>query len=210
MSIINNNFFVIDYFPDGAGRPYSMDKVWSPELPGYDIYTAPPNLDDFSDRYSVRIKTFKLDGDYFPDDNLISGEMFNLVNDLSVRFISFPVAIDIHRGRVPSKAYYLFYLTNYLSLMDGAGSVYTISRDLDSGRLNTPEDRCLDKVYYEKIDFFKTRDDVSDNLFFCKEISKPVCSVFFKEEFEARGLSGVTFIPIDDSYRYDPWSNFCS
>ncbi|WP_120807061.1 DUF1629 domain-containing protein [Yersinia sp. IP36721] len=208
MSNAENEFFVIEYAPDDAGIPHFMDKEWTPELPGYDLFTAPPSLDDFSDNYAVKVKSYKLDGDYLLNDNLISFEMLMLNSELNVKCISIPVNVYLYKNKAPLKKYFLFYLSSYLSIMDESKSVFTISKDIETGELNTPEAKGLDKVYYEKIDKFKVKDDIKEHLFFCKEISKPVCSLLFKRNFEMLKLTGVTFEKIDDNYKYDAWGGW--
>ncbi|MFG1175844.1 imm11 family protein [Erwiniaceae bacterium CAU 1747] len=203
-----SEFFVIEYSPNDEGIPHFMDKEWVPELPDYDLFTAPPSPDDFSDGYAVKVKSYKLDGDYFPNDNLISSDMLMLLSELNVKCISIPAMVGLYKNKAPSKNYYLFYILSYLSIIDESKSIFTISTDIETGELNTPEDKGLDKIYYEKIDKFKIRGDVQEHLFFCKEISKPVCSLLFKSEFEKLKLTGVTFERIDDNYKYDAWSGW--
>ncbi|MRX40866.1 hypothetical protein GJU43_16375 [Flavobacterium sp. LC2016-23] len=203
-----NDFFVIEYQPNDSGMPHFMDKEWKPELPDYDFFKAPPSSGDFSDHYLAKVKAYNLDGDYFPDDDLISSEMLMLVSKLDVKFISVPIKVSLYRDKTPSNKYFLFYLSSYLSIMDEDSSVFTISKDIETGKLNTPDERGLDNTHYEKIDKFKIRSDIKEHLFFCKEISKPVCSLLFKSEFESLKLRGVKFEKIDDNYKYDPWGDW--
>lgn len=208
MTHSESEFFVIEYSPNDEGIPHFMDKEWVPELPDYDLFTAPPSPDDFADGYTVKVKSYKLDGDYFPNDNLISSDMLMLLSELNVKCISIPTAVGLYKSKAPSKRYYLFYILSYLSIMDESESIFTISTDIETGELNTPEAKGLDKIYYEKIDKFKVKSDIKEHLFFCREISKPVCSSTFKSRYESLKLSGVKFKKIDGNYKYDAWSGW--
>lgn len=203
-----NEFFVIEYSPNDGGIPHFMDKEWMPELPDYDLFTASLIPEDFSDGYVVKIKACKLDGDYFPNDNLISSDMLVLLSELKVKCISIPVRVILYKNKTPSKKYYLFYVLSYLSIMDESKSIFTISKDIETGEVNTPDEKGLDKIYYERIEKFKIRDDINEHLFFCNEISKPVCSLLFKSKFESLNLCGVKFEKIDDNYKYDAWEGW--
>ncbi|EPN1381957.1 MULTISPECIES: imm11 family protein [Providencia] len=203
-----NEFFVIEYSPNDEGIPYFMDQEWVPELPNYDLFTAPPLPEDFSDNYAVKIKAYKLDGDYFSNDNLISSDMLILLSELKVKCISIPVKVRLYKNKTPSKEYYLFYILSYLSIMDESKSIFTISKDIETGEFNTLDEKNLEKIYYERIDKFKIRDDIHEHLFICNEISKPVCSSLFKNKFESLKLCGVKFEKIDDNYKYDAWEGW--
>ena len=192
--------------PDGKGIPYFMDKHWTPELPDYEFYDSPPYEGDFLTVYSLKAKTYQLNGDYLVDENLVSNEMLYLCEKLNVKCIRIPVDINLHRGVRPQKKYFLFFPLSYLSILDKDESTYTISIDLDSGKLNTQEERGLKKTYYESIDKFKIKNNIREHLFFCNEIAASVCSIQFKNEYEALGLTGVSFKEINDNYQYSAWN----
>ncbi|MCU7986726.1 MULTISPECIES: imm11 family protein [Shewanella] len=206
MSINPQAFFIVQSDPDGKGIPYFMDKHWTPELPDYEFYDSPPCEGDFLNAYSLKAKTYQLNGDYLVDENLVSNEMLYLCEKLNVKCIRIPVDINLHRGVRPQKKYFLFFPLSYLSILDKDESTYTISIDLDSGKLNTQEERGLKKTYYESIDKFKIKNNIREHLFFCNEIAASVCSIQFKNEYEALGLTGVSFKEINDNYQYSAWS----
>ncbi|MGI2048854.1 imm11 family protein [Shewanella oncorhynchi] len=206
MSINLQPFFIVQSDPDGKGIPYFMDKHWTPELPDYEFYDSPPCEGDFLTAYSLKAKTYQLNGDYLVDENLVSNEMLYLCEKLNVKCIRIPVDINLHRGVRPQKKYFLFFPLSYLSILDKNESTYTISIDLDSGKLNTQEECGLKKTYYESIDKFKIKNNVREHLFFCNEIAASVCSIQFKNEYEALGLTGVSFKEINEHYQYSAWS----
>lgn len=205
MSAIKKTFFSLKYSPNGQGVPYFIDKDWTPELPDYDFYNFPPCVSDFLTKYDVKIKETKLDGDYLLEDELVSDDFRILCEELDVKCICIPVNVRLQRNKTPEKKYNLFFLTAYISILDQGNSVFNISIDPETGKLNNPEERGLHKVFYDSIDLFKIREDINEHLFFCNEIAAPVCSSDFKEEYENRGLTGITFIEIDDDYKYSAW-----
>ncbi|PHM73080.1 imm11 family protein [Xenorhabdus kozodoii] len=208
MTHTENDFFIVKYSPDGVGIPYFMDKEWNPELPSYDIYKKPPSLEELADKYNIKIKSNQLDGDFFVKDRLVSLDILNLCKELKINCITVPVTIQLYRNKTPKKQYFLFFLSDYISILDPEKSIFSISRDIYTDKLDTPEDKGLDKIYYEKIDKFHIKEDISKHLFFCQELSKPVCSNVFKEKFESLNLKGVEFEIIDDNYKYDAWDGF--
>ncbi|ENY9403738.1 hypothetical protein ACF5F1_004693 [Salmonella enterica] len=201
-------FYVIKYHPDGEGVPYFMDKEWTPDLPDYDIHIKPPSLNDFVDQYHLKAKSYKLNGDYLLEDDLISFGFYELCEKFSVKCICIPVDISLMRGKAPEKKYFIFFNLSYLSILDQSKSIFTISKDIYDGKYHTPEDKGLDKVYYDKIHDFHVIEGIEEHLFFCSDIMRPVCSLSFKEEFERLSLTGIEFIPIDKNYRYDAWDGW--
>lgn len=208
MSNTTEQFYVMEYLPDDAGSPYFMDKEWDPELPDYDIFTAPPKPTDFSPLYRLKSNATQLDGDFLISDNLVSFNFLKLCEEFLVHSVHIPVNISLLRKKKPEKDYYLFFLLDYVEILDREKSDYTISQDVESGLLNTPESRGLDKTYYDAIDLFIVKKEIKNNLFFCRELSKPVCSNSFKEKFEMFGLKGIDFKSIDENFRYDAWAGW--
>lgn len=202
------DFYIIEHLPDRKGVPSFIPKIWLPELPDIHYATEAPLRENFAEKYKLKANAYQLDGDYLISDDLISSGCYELFNTFSVNFIGIPVDICLLRRKVPGKKYFLFFLSDYLSILDVGTSIFTISRDIYTNKLNTPEDRGLDRVYYEKIEKFRIKENLSNHLFFCIEISKHVCSGEFKDKFESLGFKGVKFIKIDDSYIYDPWAGW--
>jgi hypothetical protein len=198
----------MEYTPDGLGSPYFMDKNWAPELPDYDIFVAPPTINDFESKYVLKVDSAHLDGDYLVSDNLASSLFLDLCKEFGVNLICRPLEVQLLNKKSPEKKYFLFFLADYMEILDKEKSTYIVSTDIDSGLPDTPEDRGLDKTYYDKIDVFIVNDNVSSNLFFCQDISKPVCSGEFKNKFEALGLKSIEFHPLDESFRYDAWAGW--
>mgnify|MGYP000997315391 CR=1 FL=1 len=204
----HKNYYIMDFLPDGLGVPYFLDKHWSPELPTFDIFSSPPDESLFDDIYKVRILADFMDGDYFPDDNLVSGDMLLLLEKYKVNFFSREVDITLSKKNKPKKKYNLFFLKDYIYLLNKDESDFVLSDDLSCGVDESKKSDAPQEVFYDVIERFVVKDNVGSDLFFCKEISKPVCSEGFKEEYTALNMKGVKFIPIDEKYKFDPWGGF--
>lgn len=207
MNEYEKKFYVLEYNPEGSGVPPYIDKEYIPELPYFDIFTAPPKREDFAEIYHLRTKVKEMSADYFIIDDIASDKIIEISKKLNVGFISIPLDVRIYGRKQPEKKYNLFYLTDYISMLDEKQSHYEISKDLETGRLNTPKEMGVDKIYYEKITKFIVKKGVEKNLFFCNEIIKPVCSEKFKDLYESQSLSGVKFIPIDNNFSYNAWGD---
>ncbi|HGY3716626.1 TPA: DUF1629 domain-containing protein [Citrobacter gillenii] len=200
-------FFIILHNPDRKGVPVSMATTWNPDLPNCNYYHEPPSLSDIFERYTLSAKTNQLDGDYFVKDYLVSASFLELCSDFNVRFISAPTNVSLYGNKKPNKNYYLFFILDYLSLLDEKKSVFTVAKNIRTGEELTHLNGGK-KTYYDKIEKFCVRDDVFTHLFFCDDIAKPVCSREFKEKFELLGLKGVKFEKIDENYKYDAWEGW--
>lgn len=202
------DFYIVKYDPDGEGAPHFMEKEWTPELPILDIHIKAPSLSDFASEYNLKAKSYKLDGDYLVEDNLISLDFYNLCREFNVKCICIPANVRLLRNKTPNKKYFLYFNKAYLSILDSDKSVFSISKDIYNGKNNTPEDKNMDKIYYDKIDKFHVIDGISEHLFYCKDIMDTVCSKSFKDKFDYLNLKGVKFIPIDQDYKYDAWEGW--
>ncbi len=202
------DFYVMEYLPDDAGSPHFMDKNWSPELPDYDIFTSPPEEHSFSENYRLKASTEELDCDFSFIDNLASSVFIELCNKYGVSYLCRNLNISLLKRKKPEKEYFLFYLTDYIEILDKEKSKYIISQDIYTGLPDTTDSRGLSKTYYDEISNFVIKKDLKKDLFFCQELSRPVCSLKFKEDFESRNLKGIEFINIDDNFKYNAWQGW--
>jgi hypothetical protein len=208
-SISKADFFLIKYKPDSDGIPIYFETIWSPELPRFHYPSGDFDRTLFKNLYSVKAKTKKLTGDWLINNLLASDRLLELCNRLGVEFISAEAKISLYRNEVSEKHYNFFIPSERLDLLNEEKSIFNISTNLETGKLATREIG-LDSTYYDRIDKFIVRTDVMRDLFLCTELKKVVCSIRFKEKYEDALMSGVAFEPIDENFRYDPWSNFPS
>lgn len=204
----NSDFFVIERKPD-AGVPKFFEKIWSPDLPLFHFPSGKINKNEFIARYSVKAKTYKMTGDYFKSDYIASDRFVEMCENFGVDFISAIADVTLYKDKRPERIYYFFMPIERVDLLDEENSVFSISKDLETGKLQTRESG-LDSTYYDKIDLFVAKKDVGRDLFLCTELKETVCSARFRKSFEDAGMSGIGFKPIDQNFRYDPWANFGS
>lgn len=65
-----------------------------------------------------------------------------------------------------------------------------------------------DVPVYSKIEKFVAKDAVTPHLFQCIEIFSLVCTGEFFKLANERGLRGIKFTPIDETFVYDPWADW--
>lgn len=198
-------FYILRYKPDGKKCPYFFGTTWTPDLPSIHLPSITIDEKHFSTNYHVSARTESYDADYNPDQFLASEKMIAICKNLSVNYLSRPVAISLHRHKVPQKKQFLFIPTTRIRIMDESLSIFI----MDTSPLSDRQDPEGD-TYYERIDKFVTRPTPTEHLFYCLEIKELVCSKQLKEEYEKEDLIGIEFTPIDENFRYDPWGDFYS
>jgi len=180
---------------------------WEIELPdfvadGYGANYPPENL--LLEHYSVKAKEYKLVEDYRIEGNIASDAVLDICSGLGIPFVSSKLDIVLYRNKIPLKKYNYFYPKDRILLMDLSQSSFTFAQVVSK------DGTCMEKStdHFDVIERFVVKNDVSSKLFYCKEICKIVCSGAFKEEFERNQLTGIDFVPIDKTYRYDPWAGW--
>ncbi|MNE92468.1 hypothetical protein D3C80_1901970 [compost metagenome] len=92
-----------------------------------------------------------------------------------------------------------------MSVLDKASSVYEAAKDLETGNI-IASPLYPGEITIEKIDSFVVLPGVESDIFRCQETLQLFCSDRFKSA--AKELKGISFVAVDKSYRYDPWSDF--
>lgn len=205
---LSADFFVLERKPAEGGQNF-VEMIWSPPLPKFHFPSGDVDKNAFADNYFVKLKVHKLTGDYFLGDYLASERFLSLCRSLGVDFISAKADVALPRDKKPELSYNFFLPLERLDLLDEGKSIFCIAVDVETGEPQTKA-AGLDSTYYDKIDLFKTREDVDRDLFLCTELKKVVCSARFKKKFEDAQTTGIGFEPIDQNFRYDPWGNFGS
>lgn len=204
----DSGFFVIVDKPN-AGVPVFFETIWSPEMPLFHFPSGKIDRSLFADFYSVKVKSRKMTGDYFVNEYISSGNFLRLCEEVGADFIFAKMDVTLLGKNTPKEDYYFFMPMERVDLLDEENSVFTISTNLETGKLSTREIG-LDSTYYDKIDLFVAKKNVDRDLFLCTELKEIVCSARFKKMFEDARMSGIDFEPIDQDFRYDPWANFGS
>lgn len=199
-------FYIVKYSPDGKGAPYFFDKHFEPDLPEYDMFNVPPNPGAFEKNYKLRALTSEISADFLPDDNMVSKAVLNVCEELGVNFLARPLDVTLSKKKKSVKEYFLFFLQDYISILDRASSVYKEGQDFS--QVDDQERKFPERHFYDKIDHFVVQGSIIKDLFWCLDVSQPVCSDVFKRNFLELGLAGIEFVPIDSNYIYDPWGDF--
>lgn len=91
-----------------------MDKEWGPELPDYDIYTAPPGATNFCPVYRLRTNATQLDGNFLVNDNLVSVDFLKLCEQCQVRSIRIPVEASLLKENLRKNIIFYWIILRFL------------------------------------------------------------------------------------------------
>lgn len=204
----NTAYYIVKDKPDGMKAPYFFESKWIPELPDYNYLTLSSDI-ILNDSYEMKAKTYQLECDVIVNEHLISTNMIKLFDLMNVKYSSRPVDLTLHKNKKTKNSYHVFFLNELIDIMDVDKSIYTVASDKYSGQLYTPEEMGCSYTHYDRIQKLILKDNITSSLFVCRELKEIVCSGSFKNKFEEFNLSGVDFIPLDSTYQYDPFKDFC-
>lgn len=202
-------YYIVKYRPDGEKVPYFFGTDWEPELPSIHLPTSTPDPNIFAKEYFVAAKTQRYEADLNMDQLLASEALILICDRLNVSYFSRPVKVTLYRGKIPAKNHFLFFPLSKVELMDKESSIY---KESDPGMDQTSNqlDDNSKILNYDSITKFVSKECVKEDLLYCVELKEIVCSKAYKVLYESEGLIGVEFIPLDETYCYDPWSDFSS
>lgn len=202
MSSISRLFYIVRCNPNGKDTPYFFNIDWEPQLPGFNFPMKMPDINKLANSYIAKTSISDIDADYLINHFIASTDILELCNELGVKYLSRSIELIQRNGKKTKKNYNLFFPSDRLYIMDEDESDYILDQ-------SPKKSEVMDEIAYEKIEKFIPKKDINLHLFLCKEIKELVCSMEFKDIFESRRLSGVSFTAIDSNYRYDPWGDFC-
>lgn len=148
------------------------------------------------------IKRLNLDF-YDPRSPIVSAAFLSVCDELGVQYRSVPLKVYFSGALDSTAELFLFLPYQSASLLNRGLSEYQEDRVVETGEV------MMDKSFpgqpvYSWIRKFVT-EPVPLNLFHCIELMQLVVSERFVSLSRNRGIKGVGFVPIDASYRYDPW-----
>lgn len=108
-------------------------------------------------------------------------------------------------GSRPAKRYFVFLPATHISLLDFENSIFEIERLRENGDATIHKD-FPDIPVYSKIEKFIVKNIEVPHLLQCIDIFSLVCTDTFKKEALNRNFHGLKFIPLDETYVYDPWT----
>ncbi|WP_321790361.1 hypothetical protein [Burkholderia pyrrocinia] len=200
-------FYVVKYRAEDAGCPSYLSGELNREEWEWPVYVADPFGVDVKHEYVLALSdsSISVDFDFYgTQTNYVSKEFLTVCESVGVRYRAIPIDIVRSAKSVGQKIYSIFLPADHESLLDRQKSEYSEDRDLETKEV--AENKLFPGTpMYGWIKRFIPRDDCSVNLFRCTETMELVCSHEFKVEAERYALKGIDFLPIDESYSYDPW-----
>ncbi|MXN79755.1 hypothetical protein GR157_34160 [Burkholderia sp. 4701] len=204
---MNTHFYVVKYRPGGAGCPPYLSGEMNRAEWEWPMYVADPFGVDVKHEYIFTLSdpSISVDFDFYgTQTNYVSKEFLTVCDSMGVRYRAIPINIVRDAKPAGQKSYSIFLPADHKSLLDRQKSEYSEDRDLETKEV--AENKLFPGTpMYSWIKRFVPREDCSANLFRCTETMELVCSRDFKVHVERSALTGIDFVPIDESYSYDPW-----
>lgn len=204
----NREFFVMEYDWQKLDLPAFISGTFNHADFEWD-FNSPNSIKDIRiDRaYEFHItdpaiKSLDLDF-YDPRSPIVSAAFLSVCDELDVRYRSVPLKVSFSGAPGSTAEFFLFLPYQSASLLNRGLSEYQEDRVVETGEV------MMDKSFpgqpvYSWIRKFVI-EPVPLNLFHCIELMQLVVSERFVSLSRNRGIKGVGFVPIDASYRYDPW-----
>ncbi|MGS0897312.1 hypothetical protein ACVBGC_33040 [Burkholderia stagnalis] len=204
---MNSHFYVVKYRSGDAGCPPYLSGELSRGEWEWPMYVADPFGIEVKHVYVLTLSdpSMQIDFDFYgTQTNYVSKEFLTVCDNMGVRYRAIPINIVRNIEFINQKDCSIFLLGDHESLLDRQNSEYLEDRDLETKEV--AENKLFPGTpMYSWIKRFVPREDCSSNLFRCTETLELVCTDDFKAEVERFALKGIDFIPIDESYSYDPW-----
>ncbi|MCA1856627.1 hypothetical protein LE190_11935 [Massilia oculi] len=203
-------YYAIQYAPDGKALPYYLSGDYDPAEWEFSGVEARPLDINTTQAYRLRLSDpaiKELGFDYYDNEpRLVSSRFLEVCRALQVGFKAIPIQITLPSGQAARQDYYIFFAADNISLLDQERSVYTLERVIETGKV------MIDAIFpphpvYSTIEKFACKQIGTAPLFYCIEIMRLVCTETFRERAVESGLKGLQFVPIDEHYGYDLWSD---
>lgn len=208
MILNENKCYVMQYEPVGKGCPSSLVGFFNCDSYEWSPYEMHPEALSIRKQYRLALSDLEIDLDLLDFDfyqlgsTYVSRNFLEVCDALKVKYRAVPLEISL-KGRVAAGEYFIFLPGESLSALDTSLSVYEVAKDLETGAvIQSP--LYPGAVSISKIDLFVLTDSVDSDVFRCQETLQLLCSERFKHA--ASLLKGISFLPVDENYRYDPWA----
>ncbi|MFJ4068937.1 hypothetical protein ACIPW4_27160 [Pseudomonas sp. NPDC089996] len=210
MNIEASRYYVLEYSsvdkgcPDNLSGFFNCDKFeWSP-------YETRPEKLEIKNEYHLTLSDSSIDIDLLDFDfyqvsvTYVSRKFLEVCDSLNSKYRAVPLEIS-SGGKIRKGDYFIFLPGESLSALDKLSSAYEVSKDLETGSvIQSP--LYPGEISIAKVDSFVVKAGISSNIFRCQETLQLFCSDKFKSA--AAGLKGISFVAVDQTYRYDPWAAF--
>ena len=205
------NFFVVQYQRGAQGCPFHLPGELNQERLEWDPFEKNPFSVVIMKEYvytvtDPEIKSIEFDF-YGPEMKIVSDEFLEVCVELNVKFRAIPLEIVLNGKKISNKKYFIFLPGDYDALMDVLASNFSEELDLESGGV------MMNRIFpsysiYSKIDRFVPKSGITSHFFRCIELMDLVCTREFMSKAHEKKLHGIRFVPIDDTYRFDPWADW--
>jgi hypothetical protein len=206
-----SEFYILEYSDAAPGCPIYLGGELNHEETEWNIFEPHPFEVNVEKNYVLQItdKTIKdvkfdMEGRH---GKYVSKNFLDVCDELHVRYRAIPLDIVLANGKRTSKKYFFFLPVDYIMLMDRKSSIFAEDVDAETGQVKYNKLFPFSPIY-NKIDSFVPIADPTPELFCCLENMELVCTKRFKEKSEKNELLGIKYIPIDASYKYDPWADW--
>lgn len=201
-------FYVLEYNWADEGLPAFISGEFNHPEFEWD-YFNPTSFSqaNIKNSYEFRItdkSITTIDFDFYdPRAPIVSDAFLAVCGELGVNYKAVPLSIYFSNGERSLRSFHLLLALQSASLLDRISSTFLEDKITESGQVAMDKAFPTHPVYSWIKDFRITPTDM--HLFHCIEIFHLCASSEFKERSEARNLKGLGFVPIDSTYRYDPW-----
>ena len=204
---MNDKFYKLCYQPDGFGCPHYLSGEYNVESFEWENFEPNPDRLTIQNTYTFNvtddeINTLNFDfyGDVAP---IVSNEFIAICDALNVKRRIVPLQLSLNGTIWNGKVLNLLLPCQSEQLLDRVRSEFAEERVVETGAVMM--NRIHPGVHvYAWIKRFSTLPTNAD-LFWCIELLEICVSEKFKRLALANNLHGLKFIPIDESFFYDPW-----
>jgi hypothetical protein len=206
-----SDFYILEYSDADPGCPVYLAAELNHEQTEWNIFEPRPFDVEVKNDYVLQItdKTIR-DVDFDMEGRhgkYVSRQFLDVCQSLGVSFRAIPLTILLPNKKKTRKEYFFFLPCDYLMLMDRSSSVFVEDIDPETNRPKRNKLFPFSPVY-NRIDSFVPIAGETPELFCCLENMELVCTEKFKQEAEKNRLLGIRYVPIDSSYKYDPWAGW--
>lgn len=203
------DYFVVRYKGGEIGCPHHLSGELNQEQWEWDPFSPDPHSEIVEKDYVLKVsdtdvKTIGFDF-YEAPSYYVSKKFLSVCDALGVNYRSIPLEIQIlDRKITQSFRYYIFLTASSAALLDEKESEFSFETVVETGEV------MINRYFknfpmYSWINKFVPNAENHPALFRCIETMELVCSRDFKDLATRNNLQGISFIPIDENYKFDPW-----
>lgn len=210
MSLNEKKYYVMQYDSSDDGCPISLAGFFNCERFEWSPYELNPEKLEIRNKYRLSLSGLEMDVDSLDFDfyqvgaTYVSRKFLDVCDLFGSKYRAIPLEISLG-DEIRKDDFFIFLPGESLPALDKYCSVYELAKDLETGEVvNSP--LFPGEVSVSRIDSFVISAGVKSDVFRCQETLQMFCSDRFKAA--ATLLKGISFAPVDETYRYDPWAEF--